>query len=92
VEVEPVGLLSADAGGRRAARRFRANMTNPAPALARQAQQEISSPLVRMGRYGGAIRNSPEGDQGALSESLVEGTVRRGGVAGSIGTGLERAA
>jgi clan AA aspartic protease (TIGR02281 family) len=36
--------------------------TNPAPDLARQAQQEISSGWVRLGRYGEAIRNSPEGD------------------------------
>ncbi|HLJ14691.1 MAG TPA: retropepsin-like aspartic protease [Bryobacteraceae bacterium] len=36
--------------------------TNPAPEIARQAQQEISSAFVRLGRYGEAIRSSSEVD------------------------------
>ncbi len=36
--------------------------TNPAREPALQAQQEISAAYVRLGRYGEAIRNSPEGD------------------------------
>ena len=36
--------------------------TNPAPEPALQARQEIFAACVRLGRYGEAIRNSPEGD------------------------------
>ena len=49
-EEEGVGLL----------REFLA--TNPAPELARQAQQEIAAACVRMGRYGEAMRSSPDAD------------------------------
>ena len=36
--------------------------THPDPELSGQAQQELSSAWVRLGRYNDAIRNSPEGD------------------------------
>jgi predicted aspartyl protease len=36
--------------------------TKPAPELALQARQEISAAWVRLGQYGEAIRNLPEGD------------------------------
>ena len=36
--------------------------TNPNREMAIQAQQEISSAMVRLGRYGEAIRNAPEPD------------------------------
>ena len=49
-EEEGVGLL----------REFLA--TNPAPELARQAQQEIAAACVRMGWYGEAMRSSPDAD------------------------------
>ncbi len=49
-EEEGVGLL----------REFLA--TNPAPELARQAQQEISAACVRMGWYAEAMRSSPDAD------------------------------
>jgi predicted aspartyl protease len=57
-EEEAIGLL----------REFLA--TNPAPEMAHQAKQEISSALVRLGRYGEASRNSPDGD--ALAASLSD--------------------
>ena len=36
--------------------------TNPAPDVSREAQQEISSAFVRLGRYDEAVRNSPDPD------------------------------